>query len=80
MANGANADTAVFDFGSQAIAQGAHAEFSRRVAGAADRPGPLARHRADVDDDPVLAFEHLRQDGVDAIKRAVQVGVDQKVP
>jgi hypothetical protein len=45
-----------------------------------ERIGPLAGDRADVDDDPVLAVAHLREDGVGAVEDAVEVHAHEVVP
>src|SRR5207248_1625914 len=46
----------------------------------AQRTGSLPCYRTDVDNHAVLPLQHLRQDVVDAVKGAVQVGPDELLP
>src|SRR5205814_1114311 len=75
-----DADAALLFLGGQAQAKSGHAEFGSRVCDPAERTGPLARHTVDIDDDPVLARQHPRQGGVDAIESAVEVRANQLLP
>src|SRR5207249_4717359 len=69
-----------FLFRRQTQSQTAHPELGCCVRGAAEATGPLAGDGVDVDDQSAAALDHPRQDGVDAVKGAVQVGPNDALP
>jgi len=62
------------------LAQRVHAALRRAVGRAGERQRAPARDGRHVDDEPVLARAHVREDRVHQVEGAVEVRVDERVP
>src|SRR5690242_7512135 len=67
-------------FGGQTQSQGPHAGLGCSISCTAQGPGSFARDGANVDDNTIPLLQHPGQYGVNAIKGAIQVGLQQQSP